>query len=167
MGNSRQIHVTDTNIWIDLEKGSIVHLMFRLPISLVAPDVIVAELRKPDGNALIDMGLQMMELSGSQVAEVARLRQEYKKPGTADLFALALAKTRGFVLLTGDKYLRAAARGEGTPVHGTLWVLDQLVTQQAAPAHELAVALNKMMKKGSRLPRFECEKRLSLWTTRR
>ncbi|MBE0467410.1 MAG: DUF3368 domain-containing protein [Candidatus Desulforudis sp.] len=70
-------------------------------------------------------------------------------------------------MLTGDKDLRTAAQDEGIVVHGTLWVLDQLVEQHAAPPHEIAAALKRMLQKGSRLPRLECEKRLRRWATRR
>ncbi len=38
---SRSPCVTDTNVWIDLDTAGLTDLIFRLPLSLQAPDVIV------------------------------------------------------------------------------------------------------------------------------
>ncbi|MGQ9513005.1 DUF3368 domain-containing protein, partial [Thermodesulfitimonas sp.] len=78
-------------------------------------------------------------------------------------FALALAKARGGVLLTGDRYLRKAAEQEKVPVHGTLWILDELIRRHATTPPEAAQALKKMRAKRRRLPRAECERRLKKW----
>jgi hypothetical protein len=43
------------------------------------------------------------------------------------LFALLLAKINSCALITGDDALRKAAKEEGVPVHGLLWILDRLV----------------------------------------
>lgn len=80
-----------------------------------------------------------------------------------DLFALALAKARDGVLLTGDRHLRRAAIREKVPVHGTLWILDELIRRHAITPPEAAQALGKMRAKGRRLPRAECERRLKKW----
>jgi hypothetical protein len=41
-----------------------------------------------------------------------------------DSFALALAKERQWLLLTGDGQLRDLAGGENVECHGVLWLLD-------------------------------------------
>lgn len=64
MADSRRIHVTDTNIWIDLDAGGVIHEAFQLPLRFIAPDVVIAELRVPDGRALVSLGLQQEELAG-------------------------------------------------------------------------------------------------------
>lgn len=51
-------YVTDSNIWIDLDKGNLIEKAFELPFDLIAPDVIIAELHDPDGDVLVDLGLQ-------------------------------------------------------------------------------------------------------------
>ncbi|SHJ00209.1 PIN domain-containing protein [Desulfofundulus thermosubterraneus] len=156
--------VVDANIWIDLDAGELLPLIFHLPFRLVSPDVIVAELKKPNGKELVKMGLLSVELGRSQIEEVMRLRSAHRKPGTVDLFALALAKTEGLTLLTGDKNLRVAARKECVTVHGTLWLLEQLVKYRIISVREAAEALAKMITKGSRLPLDECKRCLKRWT---
>ena len=163
MAGSRQIYVTDANIWIDLHIGELINETFQLPLPLVAPDVIIAELKEPEGQALVSLGLQKEELSGEEVLQVAGLAARYPAPSRVDLFALVLAKARGGVLLTGDGHLRKAAEKEKVPVHGTLWILDELVQRLIVSPRNAAQALEKMRARGSRLPRAECELRLKKW----
>jgi len=163
MAGSRRIYVTDANIWIDLHTGELINEGFRLPLWLVAPDVIIAELKRPEGQALVSLGLQKEELSGKEVLQVAGLAARYPAPSRVDLFALVLAKVRGGVLLTGDAHLRKVAEKEKVPVHGTLWILDELVQKRIVTPRKAAQALEKMRAKGSRLPRAECEQRLKRW----
>ena len=112
--------VTDSNIWVDLHFGRLVDKAFSLPFRFAAPDVIIDELQRPSGSDLIDLGLQMKELSGEMVLKVTDLAACYLRPSRQDLFALVLAEALGAILLTGDGALRDAAREMKVEVHGTI-----------------------------------------------
>lgn len=59
-----------------------------------------------------------------------------------DGFAFALAESRqGSILLTGDGGLRAFAVEHGMEVHGVLWVIDEIHTNELAPAEALLEVL--------------------------
>ena len=45
----------------------------------------------------------------------------------SDLLSLQLAKDEGCLLLANDRALRKLASDRGVVVHGSLWVLDELV----------------------------------------
>lgn len=109
------------------------------------------------------MGLRNFELPGSQVLKVLELASKYRGPSRADLFALALAIALPGVLLTSDKRLREAAENEGVPVHGTLWLLDELVACGLVTHMKARDALRRMLEKGRRLPLDECGRRLKRW----
>jgi len=147
-----------------MDRGQILIAVFSLPCELLAPDVIVGELREPDGRQLVEMGLRSRELPGKQVMEVSRMAQLYRGPGRVDLFALALAKAESAVLLTGDRPLREAAENEGVVVQSTLWVLDQMYSLGLAQPPVLARSLKAMVEEGRRLPRNECERRIKKWS---
>src|SRR6185295_16262968 len=138
-------------------------LVFQLPLSLQAHDVIVAELESPDGATLVGRGLQARELTGNQVLEVVRLAGRYLRPSRSDLFALVLARSQGATLLTGDRHLRSAAESEGVKVHGTLWLLDQMVETDLLERREAIARLLRMVQAGRRLPTAEVERRLRIW----
>ena len=157
------VYVADTSIWIDLYRGDILEKAFQLPLRLVAPDVIVQELEEPDGHELVRLGLESRELSGEQVAEVASLVSKYRGTCTNDLFALVLAKALNATLLTGDGKLRQAADHEKVLVHGTLWMLDEMIRNRVIAPARAADALQKMLDAGSRLPKDEVNHRLRIW----
>jgi hypothetical protein len=63
MATSLSSCVVDTYIIIDLHRGGVLKELFRLPYTLLAPDVIVAELLEPAGKTLLDLGVQSMDFS--------------------------------------------------------------------------------------------------------
>ena len=155
--------VVDTSLLIDLHIGKIIAEFFQLPYTLVAPDVIIAELHEPDGKLLLKLGLQQGELTGDQILEVMQLRKQYRQPSVNDLFALVLARLLKATLLTNDGNLRKAAQQEEIPTHGTLWVLDEMVQLTVISPQRAGVALRSMCERGSRLPQEECDKRFREW----
>jgi predicted nucleic acid-binding protein len=166
MPDSPSLCVVDANILIDLHIGGLLRELFRLPFRFVAPDVIVAELHDPDGGTLVEYGLESEELSGAQVLEVASLLARHRHVSANDLFALVLARTLKVTLLTGDWHLTQVAVQERVPVHGTLWVLDEMVRLGVIAPFQAAQAVEQMLAKGSRLPQAECQERLRRWRPR-
>ena len=61
-----------------------------------------------------------------------------------DSFALALAKLRGWELLTEDRGMRTFAQSEGIPHHDVLWVIDHMSAAGILPAAQAIVALEAM-----------------------
>ena len=128
----------------------------------MTPNVIIEELLDPDGKKMVEYGLQRGELSGTQVQEVASLRAKHRRVSASDLFALVLARALKATVLTGDRHLTQVAAQEGVPVHGTLWVLDELVRLAVVAPSQAAQALKQMLANRRRLPQAKCKKRLSL-----
>jgi predicted nucleic acid-binding protein len=166
MEDSPPLCIVDANILIDLHAGGLLREFFRLPFRLAAPDVIIAELYEPDGEALVEYGLESIELVGEQVLEVAELLRRYRSVSTSDLFALVLARTQKAALLTGDRHLTGVAGREDVATHGTLWVLDEMVRLGVVARGKAAQALERMLERGSRLPQAECQHRLQQWRAR-
>ena len=155
--------VADANILIDLHAGGVLKEAFALPFQWMTPDVVLAELQNPPGAELLEYGLKEEALTGEQVLEVAGLVSVYRRVSTNDLFALVLAEDSAATLLTGDRHLREIAKSREVPVHGTLWVLDQLVELELLNPARAASALRAMVATGSRLPPDESTARLSRW----
>jgi predicted nucleic acid-binding protein len=163
MTSSPSLCVVDANILIDLHIGGLLREVFALPLRLVAPDVTIAELDEPDGKGLLAYGLGSETLPGEQVLEVIALRARHRQVSANDLFALVLARALKVTLLTGDRHLREVADEEGVEVHGTLWVLDEMVRLGVVTPSHAAEALERMLARGSRLPEVECQRRIQEW----
>lgn len=153
--------VADSNVWIDLHRGQVLPSVFELPIEWSAPDVILAELTEPIAATLLSLGLGQIELTGDHVAGVEVLAERHTELSRADLFALVAAKIGRATLITGDQSLREPAALEGLRVHGTLWVLDQLVGSGTLTRSVARAALDRIVLKGRRLPRTEVARMLA------
>jgi predicted nucleic acid-binding protein len=155
--------IVDTSVLIDLYAGEVLYAVFHLPLTLSAPDVIIAELLEPDGKMLVERGLLPIELSGADVQRAYDLTGTFRRVSVNDLFALVAAETHMATLLTGDKHLRTAAERLGISVHGVLWLLDEMLHSRVLTHTQARWALERMLQRGRRLPRDECERRLMGW----
>ncbi len=166
MTDSRPRFVLDTNILVDLHHGELTEAFFSLPYQFLTPDVIVEELVTPEGESLLKFGLRQVELAGQQVLDVITLRARERQVSTNDLFAWVLARDENATLLSGDRRLRRLAEQKRVPVHGLLWVLDEMVSLGVIPPAQAEAALTQMRACGARLPEDECEQRLRRWRSR-
>jgi predicted nucleic acid-binding protein len=91
------------------------------------------------------------------------LRSHYRALSVNDLFAFIAARDRDAILLTGDSSLRRLAENEGVMVHGTLWLLGELVRLSIVLPAKAICILERMLDTGSRFPDAECERRSNLW----
>jgi predicted nucleic acid-binding protein len=130
----------------------------------MAPDIIILELLLPYCWNIVGLGLKEMSLSSSAIQRVEDLVMKYPKyPGRRDLFALSLAIEEEAILLTGDEALRKAAIQEGVPAHGTLWLLQNMVSGGAISEAEGHAGLSRMLTAGRRLPKKETQELLGSW----
>jgi predicted nucleic acid-binding protein len=150
--------VSDANILIDLEEGGIIALLFRLSYEIVTPDLLFADEMAAMYPHLPDWGLKLGELGAAAMFDVARLSQTYRGPSRYDCMALALARQESCPLLSGDRDLRQAALNEGVSVHGTIWVVEQMLSQGLLNPTSARSAFDAMRNAGSRLPWAEVEK---------
>jgi len=161
------ILVSDTSVLIDLERGGLLETVFALPHEFAVPDVLYErEMQGEWGEALVRLGLRVEEVSKEGVANALRYRQQRTSLSVPDSFALALAKERQWLLLTGDGQLRELAGGENVECHGVLWLLD-MMEEAGTPGLQLlydglfALAAHPRC----RLPRREITTRLERYRT--
>lgn len=158
-----KVLVTDTSVLVDLERGSLLEATFSLPVTLAVPDLLYAqELSNYNGPQLLDLGLQVFELDGQGVEMADNYWKQVRTISLPDSFALVLAKTSGFILLTGDGALRNLAQREEVECHGVLWILDFLEREQVVAITNLYEGLNQIANHPRcRLPKPEVSLRLN------
>ena len=160
--------VSDTSVLIDLEKGSLLTAGFRLGCGFTVPDLLYERELKPfGGDDLRKRGLRVEALDGAGVALALGYRRAHAGLSLPDTFALALAKSNAWVLLTGDAELRRLAEDELVDCHGILWLLDRMFEERVASRDALHAGLQAMSSHPrSRLPRVEVQRRLTVWKKR-
>jgi rRNA maturation endonuclease Nob1 len=169
-----RIAVKDANVFIDLESMGILDLWFQLGHETITSSYVVIELE--DGghaNALASIRAgQVREavISAEEMeGEFEALRAELEGSGLSvtDASVLFLAIREKAILLSGDKQLRKKARLRTVTVHGTLWIMDQLIAAgilvPAVAADRLEALIARTGKERRYLPAAECETRIQRW----
>ena len=150
--------VLDAGVVFDFAAGDLLDALFRLPLTFCAPDLLLVELKRPPATLLVQLGLEVEALPGESLVEIIALRSGHPALSLNDVAVFVLARNLGVGLLTGDRRLRALAEQSGVEVHGTLWLLDELITHELTAPSEAVAALDAMLKAGSRLPAGEVQK---------
>lgn len=128
-------------------------------------DAVEDELLSPAGLAdkLLSLGLLPVEITEEEFYRAEAYGSAYPRLSVHDRIALAIARERKIVLLTGDKALRKAAHTESVEVIGTLGLLDRLRAEALISLPELRECLEALKAnngKAVRLPQNELVKRL-------
>ena len=163
-----RVLVSDTSVLIDLERGYLLKASFRLPFRFAVPDLLYErELKNHGGDELIRLGLTVEELDGDDVRRALAYRQQAPALSLPDCFALTLAQTRSWILLSGDGQLRKLATKRAVECHGMLWLLDEMHDAGVASVKELHDGLTAISKhRRCRLPMPEIRRRLARYTAR-
>jgi predicted nucleic acid-binding protein len=157
---------SDTNVWVDFSVINRIELPFRLPYTYIMnSDAIDDELFSPAGlrDELLRCGLVSVELTVEEFYLAEKFGPRYPRLSIYDRIALAIAKVRNIVLLTGDGALRKAANSEKVNILGTIGILDQLLDGNYIPESEYERCLLELQRHNGqvvRLPKSEINSRL-------
>lgn len=155
--------ISDANILIDMEDGNLIPAIFQLPYEIAVPDILFELELREKHSRLLQAGLKIKSLNSESVKKTEFLIGQYPRPSMMDHSALALALQERCTLLTGDKDLRVAAKKEGVEVHGTIWIIEELLNQKIIQQSQAKGSFDAMKVKGSRLPWGDVEKLLNRW----
>ncbi|MGI6113719.1 MAG: PIN domain-containing protein [Mahellales bacterium] len=157
---------SDTNVWIDFSVIGRIELPFLLPYTYIMnSDAIDDELLSPIGlrDELLRCGLVSVDITIEEFELAEEFGPRYPRLSIYDRIALAIAKSREIVLLTGDGALREAAKFENVNVIGTIGILDQLLDGGYINTNDYKLCLLELQKhngKEVRLPKSEISLRL-------
>ena len=157
---------SDTNVWIDFQVIARLKLPFLLPYTYIMyTESIDSELLSPLGfrENLLEAGLVGVDITIEEFSLADSWGNTYPKVSIQDRIALAIAKRRNIVLLTGDMALRKAAVKEGVSIMGTLGVLDQLYEGGYIASDEYEHCLIEFLRHNGgevRLPSGELKRRI-------
>lgn len=157
---------SDTNIWLDFVTIGRLELPFKLPyIYLMNEDAVHDELLSPPelSKNLLALGLIATELTEEEFLLAETYAARLSKLSIYDCVALAIAKCRRIILLTGDGSLRKVALAEGVAVIGTIGILDRLYDGVYITREEYLECLKRLQQYNGgkvRLPEKALERRI-------
>jgi predicted nucleic acid-binding protein len=150
--------ISDASVLIDIEHGGLTAAMFSLPYQFAVPDILFEEELAERHHQLLQFNLIIKPMSGELIAEAYNLRQKYPKLSVNDILALTLAINENSPLLTGDRALRDTAKNLQVKIHGTLWLVEQMLQHKKIKIELARSAFQSMKSSGSRLPWNEVER---------
>ncbi|MFN7139826.1 MAG: hypothetical protein ACK4UN_10845 [Limisphaerales bacterium] len=160
--------IQDANILIDLVTTGILDSYFQLNVETVTTDLVLREIHPEQReliNAYVASGkLKVVKFTDTALAHLIDFQRK-RSSGLSlqDCSVFQIALERKAMLLTGDGTLRKKAEHENVKVCGILWIFDQLVESGIWKKSVARVHLQTLMKKNTRLPQDECNKRLKQW----
>lgn len=155
-----RIVVNDSSALIDLKKGGLLEILVELRFEFVVSDALVADellsFTKSEV-AFMRRKMKVVSLTGEEMVGIAKLQSSTPALSFHDCTALIIAQREdGYILLTGDRRLRAKAEAVNVECHGVLWIVEELSKAKLVPQKELVRALEAWRNDITvRLPRSE------------
>lgn len=155
--------VTDSSVFFDVIKIQILSEFFALKYEICTTDFVINEILDFEQREHVELFIQsnklmVFELNGDQIDEVIRFETNRVFKTLIDKTVLWKAKQLGCPLLTGDGKLRKAAIEQGIEVHGSLWVIEQLVKQEIVNKKRGIEFLDQLKGINDRLPIEEVDR---------
>jgi len=163
-----RILIHDASVLIDLIAVDLLEVALTLPYGMETTDLVKNEILRARQGEVLDRvvasrQLDIIRSSIEEIDAIAHLQASIPALSLADCSVIFHATAKGAVVLSGDGLLRRTAQVRSLTVHGTLWILSELVTQNYVNEIDAAAALERLMEINRRLPRTECLKLLSHW----
>jgi predicted nucleic acid-binding protein len=159
--------VNDASILIDLLKADLIEPFFQLEFELHVSDLVANEIQEKNAtllDAFVSNGKLMKKtFDFEELMEIQLLEVQYNGLSVPDCSCLYLSEKLSATLLTGDAALRKIAEQNNIPVHGLLWILDELVKNNLISRKTAFERLTYIISINPRLPNVECKKRLNKW----
>lgn len=165
MGKTTYGLLFDSSVLFDIQNASIFGYVSKFPNTLLITDLILNnELETIEATTLFSFGFRSVQLNPDEMSALQNYRIHYKALSIGDLSCLVYAENNNNVIIVaGDRDLRTLAEQKDIGVHGSLWLLDELIDLGIMTQQKAASALRKMLADGARLPDHECVKRIRKW----
>ncbi len=163
-----KVAIQDANILIDMVDIDLLDVMLELPVEFHVSDFVLGELTEGSvlnaaTAAVADGRLIADAFDAEEIEAVAELLNEVSGPSFPDCSCIFLAGKLSAALLTGDARMRREAKSRGIRVHGSLWILDQLLAAGALAPPVAGERLLALARSNRRLPAAACISRIETW----
>lgn len=161
--------VSDSNIFFDLQSVELLKEFFLLPCEIATTDFVISEISRPEQmnkiQAFIDSKkLDVVSFDNKEISNIFAIHQTNDNNASiTDCSVWYLAKKTDSRLLTGDGKLRKSATEDNVKVSGILYIFDNFVEYGILEKSACAKKLEELTQINNRLPKGECEKRITEW----
>ena len=149
--------ITDTNIFFNIISIGALPEFFSLDYEIYTTIFVTEEIRRSDQKDAIEVFIRakeiiVIEFTAEEIEEIYGFRTNRYFKGITDKSILWKSLQLDCPLLTGDKKLRKEAEEQGVEVHGSIWVIKNLVENGLIDKEKGIQLLESMKKVNPSLP---------------
>ena len=157
--------ITDTNVFFDIIGIDALPEFFALDFEICTTDFVVNEILMSDQKEQIESFIRakrliVLKLSVSDIEDIQQFPTKRYFKGITDKTVLWKSHQLKCPLLTGDKKLRNEAEDLNIEVHGSLWVIIELVEKEIVSHTKGVELLERLKLMNFSLPHDEIDKLL-------
>ncbi len=158
--------ITDTNVLFDLIKIGALPEFFSLDLEICTTVFVIEEIKPPDQKDMVEAfirakKLTVFDFSGDDIEEVLNFNACHALKRLTDKSVLWKCHQLGCPMLTGDRKMKETAEEIGIEVHGSIWIIDELLKNDLITPEKAISLLEQLMFTNSRLPKNEIERRIN------
>ncbi|MBN2524435.1 MAG: hypothetical protein JXB24_14270 [Bacteroidales bacterium] len=158
--------ITDTNVLFDVIKIGALPEFFRLDFDICTTIFVIEEIKPFPQREQVETFIRSKQLtvfgfSAEDVESIANfdIGQELKR--FTDKSVIWKSLELKYPMLTGDKKMKEVAEKLGREVHGSIWIIDELLNNNLISPSKTLELLKQLLATNSWLPRNEIEKRIN------
>lgn len=158
--------ITDTNVLFDIIKVGALPEFFNLDYDICTTVFVIDEIkpslqREQVETFIRSKQLTVFEFSGEEVEGIVKFDTVRDLKRFTDKSVIWKSIELKCPMLTGDKKMREVAEKLGIEVHGSIWVIDELIRNQLISPVKAIELLKLLIATNSWLPGNEIEKRIN------
>ena len=161
-----KIVITDTNILFDVIKIGALPEFFSLDYEICTTVFVMQEILPFPQKEMVETFIRakkmiVYDFSAEDIEEVQNFNTGRDLKRFTDKTVIWKALQLNCPMLTGDQRMREVAEKLNIEVHGSIWIIDELVTKKLISSDKAVQLLEQLFRTNSRLPKDEIEKRIN------
>jgi predicted nucleic acid-binding protein len=158
-----KVVITDVSVFFDLHQLQVLPEFFALDLEIHTTNFVYNEIANSEQkNEFVvferSKKLHIIKITPEEELEIHSMTLARSNRSFPDKTVLWKAKQLGCTLLTCDNKLKIEAVGQGLEVHGSIWVLTELIEHKIISKPKGVELLELMKTVNTRLPIDEIEK---------
>jgi predicted nucleic acid-binding protein len=163
-----KVAITDVSVLFDLFNVRILPEFFGLDIEIYTTDFIYNEILQSDEKNEFELfvrsgQLKIIVVEDDEQENILNMKLTYANRSIADKTALYKAKQLECILLTCDDKLKKEAIKQKLEVHGSIWIIDQLVENDKIDTKRTIEVIESLKTTNAWLPVDELDRRLNMY----
>jgi predicted nucleic acid-binding protein len=155
--------ITDTNVFFDIISIDALPEFFAIDFEICTTDFVVSEILRSHQREQVESFIRakkliVFELSIDEIDCIRNFKTTRFFKGITDKTVLWKSQQLNCPLLTGDKKIRNEAEDLNIEVHGSIWVIQKLITDEVVSKQAGTVLLEKLKASNTNLPHHEIDK---------